>query len=286
MASRPEEERLAAPPEEDELEQLEREIGLPSDDASTVDIPFRTQYNQTRQELAAALANRFVHSRTYIFLYLGMAALSLTTVVLSLLEGCPGIAFYVLEILINAGMIIEVAIRLVAFGRKFWKSPFNYLDIFVTLFCVTTLLFLAISGCSSTSQREELLDTLLLVARNVLQFTRLANVLRKSGRSIFARPTPIDLSQARRAGYALDIDLYDEDAQLAEEEPEAARPLFPGYGAGGGRGRAQTAGVVFDAGHEASTPSSVPPPAPRLGQPDRTKVFGTDDAEEQWAHLS
>ncbi|KZO92734.1 hypothetical protein CALVIDRAFT_540618 [Calocera viscosa TUFC12733] len=214
-----------------------------------------------------------------------MAALSLTTVVLSLLEGCPGVAFYVLEILINAGMIIEVAIRLVAFGRKFWKSPFNYLDIFVTLFCVTTLLFLAISGCSSTSQREELLDTLLLVLRNVLQFTRLANVLRKSGRSIFARPTPIDLSQARRAGYALDIDLYDEDAQLAEEEPEAAAPLVQGYGGAGARAQragAQGAGVVFDAGASLG-------PAAGAGQgkkPDRSKVFGTDDPEEQWAHLS
>lgn len=46
-----------------------------------------------------------------------MAALSVTTVILSLRDGCPGLAFYILEVVINASMILEVAIRFVAFGR-------------------------------------------------------------------------------------------------------------------------------------------------------------------------
>lgn len=46
-----------------------------------------------------------------------MAALSVTTIVLSLTDGCPGLAFYILEIIINTSMILEVAIRFVAFGR-------------------------------------------------------------------------------------------------------------------------------------------------------------------------
>jgi hypothetical protein len=46
-----------------------------------------------------------------------MAALSITTVVLSLAEGCPPLPFYVLEIIINGSMILEVTVRLVAFGR-------------------------------------------------------------------------------------------------------------------------------------------------------------------------
>lgn len=79
--------------------------------------PTRSIYALTREEIARGLANRFVHSRTYIFLYLGMAALSVTTVVLSLTDGCPGLAFYILEIIINASMIIEVGIRFVALGR-------------------------------------------------------------------------------------------------------------------------------------------------------------------------
>ncbi|KAG5644615.1 hypothetical protein DXG03_008093 [Asterophora parasitica] len=46
-----------------------------------------------------------------------MAALSATTVILSLRDGCPGLAFFILEVIINASMIIEVAIRFIAFGK-------------------------------------------------------------------------------------------------------------------------------------------------------------------------
>ena len=79
--------------------------------------PTRSHYALSRQEIARGVANRFVHSRTYIFLYLGMAALSITTVILSLQDGCPGLAFYILEFIINVTMIAEVSVRLVAFGR-------------------------------------------------------------------------------------------------------------------------------------------------------------------------
>lgn len=46
-----------------------------------------------------------------------MAALSVTTVALSLSDGCPGLAFYILEIIVNTSMILEVGVRFVAFGR-------------------------------------------------------------------------------------------------------------------------------------------------------------------------
>ena len=71
----------------------------------------------TRDEIRKGIANRAIHSRTYIILYLVMVALSVTTVVLSIREGCPGIPFYILEVIINSAMIAEVAIRFLAFGR-------------------------------------------------------------------------------------------------------------------------------------------------------------------------
>ena len=71
----------------------------------------------TRDEITKGIANRFVHSRSYIVLYLVMAALSVTTVVLSLVSGCPTLPFYILELIINGAMILEVAIRFIAFGR-------------------------------------------------------------------------------------------------------------------------------------------------------------------------
>ncbi|KXN88749.1 hypothetical protein AN958_06616 [Leucoagaricus sp. SymC.cos] len=181
--------------------------------------PTRSIYALTREEIARGLANRFVHSRTYIFLYLGMAALSVTTVVLSLTDGCPGLAFYILEIIINAAMIIEVGIRFVALGRQFWKSPFNIMDVILTAFCALTLLVLAFADCGTGSKEEEVFDTLLLVARNVLQFGRLAAVMRQSGQSIFSRPKPIDINAARRAGFGMELDIE------SDEEEGLSRPL-------------------------------------------------------------
>lgn len=126
-----------------------------------------------------------------------MAALSVTTVILSLTEGCPGLAFYILEIIINTSMILEVGVRFIAFGKvrdvsiektwteirpqQFWKSPFNVVDLMLTMLCALTLLVLAFAKCGTGSKEEEILDTLLLVARNVLQFGRLAAVMRQYG---------------------------------------------------------------------------------------------------------
>ncbi|GAA5886575.1 hypothetical protein JCM5296_005334 [Sporobolomyces johnsonii] len=186
------------------------ERGVPFGDASPQ--PSRSPHFVSRQEAFKGIANRFVFSQFYVFLYLGMAALSLTTVFLSATSECPTFTFYVLEIIINTTMITEVSIRLVAFGKQFWHSYYNTLDLVITFFCVITLVVIFFSGCSAKG--EEVFDTFLLVVRNLFQFGRLALVLRKSGKNVFTRPAPIDLSAAR--AYSLDLDLDDEEALLTE----------------------------------------------------------------------
>lgn len=47
------------------------------------------------------------------------------------------------------------------------------------MLCVVTVLVIVFAGCGATSKEEEVFDTLLLVARNVLQFIRLAAVMRQ-----------------------------------------------------------------------------------------------------------
>ncbi|KAI0308176.1 hypothetical protein B0F90DRAFT_1680747 [Multifurca ochricompacta] len=227
--------------------------------------PARSIHAMTRDEIRKGIANRVIHSRTYILLYLLMAGLSITTVVLSLREGCPGLAFYILEVIINSAMIAEVAIRFLAFGRQFWKYPFNVFDLVVTVFCVLTLLVILFAGCGATSREEEIFDTLLLVTRNVLQFGRLANIVRQSGQSIFAHPKPIDLSAARRAGVSLDMDLDFSD----DEESDGLRtPLYRNP-------------VLFDSqAGQRSTQRGPTSDMPRAAQAARER-----DEEDIWAEL-
>jgi len=193
-----------------------------------------------------------------------MAALSVTTVILSLTEGCPGLAFYILEIIINTSMILEVSVRFVAFGKQFWKSPFNVVDLILTVFCALTLLILAFAKCGTGSKEEEILDTLLLIARNVLQFGRLAAVMRQSGQSIFSRPKPIDISTARQVGF-MDTDVDSDE----ENDEELNRPLVPNP-------------VLFDADSDQrpyrSQESFTDMPRAAQGLRDR-------DAEDVWAEL-
>lgn len=63
------------------------------------------------------IANRFLFSQFYVWFYLGLAAASLAAVFLSLLSDCPSTAFYAIEVIVNACIVVEVSIRYVAFGR-------------------------------------------------------------------------------------------------------------------------------------------------------------------------
>lgn len=161
--------------------------------------------------------------------------------------------------------------------QQFWKSPFNTVDLILTIFCALTLLVLAFAKCGSGSKQEEILDTLLLVARNVLQFGRLAAVMRqyvqvtalrsgtpdplcRSGQSIFSRPKPIDINAARRAGF---VDLeYDSDEDV---DAELNRPLVPNS-------------VLFDAQNERGQRAFTA--MPRAAQAVRER-----DEEDVWAEL-
>ena len=213
-------------------------------------IPSRSHYFLSRDEILKGVANRFVHSSAYLWFYAGMALASLLTVVISLTSDCPGTLFYGLELAINLLLIAEVGIRLVAFGKQFWKSTYNIVDLGLVLLCAITLLVIffhhecspfrrsplppsypgddgsdvPISGGRS-GKGEELLDSILLIGRNVVQALRLVSIVRRSGSNVTSRPTRIEIGNRP---YSLDLDLEDEGAMARDRIRigEERAPLF------------------------------------------------------------
>ena len=171
--------------------------------------------------------------------------------------------------------------KLIFLCQQFWKSPFNVMDLILTAFCAITLLVLAFAKCGAGSKEEEIFDTLLLIARNVLQFGRLAAVMRqfvlhrilpestfstpfRSGQSIFSRPKPIDINTAHRAGFGLDLDMDSDDDELN-------RPLVRNP-------------VLFDAGQD-PRPEDDQRREPLTEMPRAAQAVRDRDVEDVWAEL-
>lgn len=102
------------------------------------------------------------------------------------------------------------------------------------MLCIITLVVLFFGhGCSPYNQRsgrrEELLDSILLIVRNMVQCTRLLSVIRRTGYNARSRVAEINLNDAH--GYNLDMDLDQEDALTRQRMLDGSdRPdIDPGW---------------------------------------------------------
>ncbi|WVR03252.1 hypothetical protein IAU60_000243 [Kwoniella sp. DSM 27419] len=185
-------------------------------------VPSRSPYHLPASEQLRGVANRIIFSRYYVLFYGAMMGLSFATLVISLIathgNKCPPAVWHILEVIINVLMVVEVGTRWIAYGKKYPMTPLNVVDIILVLFCSVTLILVFRNPCGSGTRSEELLDTILLIIRNTVQFLRLGSILRRSGHSLLNPPKPIDLSQAGAASLALDLDLdMDGDEEVAAE---------------------------------------------------------------------
>ncbi|KAG0299165.1 hypothetical protein BGZ98_010294 [Dissophora globulifera] len=183
----------------------------------------RSHHSLTRREIFQNLANRILYSKFYMVLYVVMAFLSIWSIFLSFHQGCSSSSlFIILESIINGTMIAEVAVRLTALGKSYWRSTSNILDIVLVMFCFITLI-LVLQGCGSGHEAEEVLDTLLLILRNAVQCWRLYTMIKKNSLIANPRVAAIDFSSVQQRG-SYDIERLsaegyaDDDTMLDESD--------------------------------------------------------------------
>ncbi|KAF9085506.1 hypothetical protein BGX23_009588 [Mortierella sp. AD031] len=120
-------------------------------------------------------------------------------------------------------MIAEVALRLTALGKNYWRSTSNILDIILVMFCFITLI-LVLQGCGSGHEAEKVLDTILLILRNAVQCWRLYTMIKKNSLIVNPRVGAIDFTNVRPG--SLDIEGFgvegyaDDDMFMAEESDD------------------------------------------------------------------
>ncbi|KAF8926613.1 hypothetical protein BGZ58_011049 [Dissophora ornata] len=184
----------------------------------------RSHHSLSRREIFQNLANRILYSKFYMILYFVMAFLSCCSIFLSFSQGCSSSSlFIILESIINGTMIAEVALRLTALGKNYWRSTSNILDTILVIFCFITLI-LVLQGCGSGHETEEVLDTILLILRNAVQCWRLYSMIKKNSLIANPRVAAIDFNNVRPGSF--DIESFnaegyaDDDTFLPEESDD------------------------------------------------------------------
>jgi len=202
-----------------------RETLLPSSEQS---LPIHTQHGLSRSEIVQGIASRFIYSRFYTILYLGLAVLCFISIILSLFEKCPSTLFVILEVIINIAMIVEVSIRMVAVGRSYFFSCWNLFDLLLVFLCFSTLVFIVSGECSEGGREEAILDTFLLIIRYLIQFSRLGMMLKKNNHTFNTRTQRIDFADVRDT-HSTDLRGTSIDFAAFEPDTEGAQPT---HGAG------------------------------------------------------
>ncbi|GBG23970.1 Hypothetical Protein FCC1311_001892 [Hondaea fermentalgiana] len=164
------------------------------------------------------VANRVYFSKAYSVLYVVMIVLNLIMLIWLAVKGTEqeSAAFVLFEGLITLILGIEVVGRMLTQGRKYWKRWSNWFELIVLVLCIGTVLMAHTTNHVSTSEEmDELLSTVLLVARYVLQGLRLLALLRHRKRLQELKPShSADMSyDAQRTSSLgiIDFDLVDED---------------------------------------------------------------------------
>lgn len=100
-----------------------------------------------------------------------------------------------IEAVLNISLLMEVVVRYISSPKMFLQSTANKVDLVVTVLCVFLLGMLIFDYLSSKNAMEAtILDSFLMIIRNVMQLFRIAAMLKKNRGRLRERVSSIDFS--------------------------------------------------------------------------------------------
>merc|ERR1711865_661775 len=131
-------------------------------------------------EAASIFATRILASKTYYMACIVMILVNTFLVIWMAAGNTESVWWFVLlEVLVTAVIVGEVAFRMISEGSGYWRSGWNVFDFIVMLLCVAAFMVYLVDDASGTDDAaDETATSVVLVGRYVAQSLRLFVLLR------------------------------------------------------------------------------------------------------------
>lgn len=156
------------------------------------------------------LANKIIISRVYFWVYIGVIALSLVSLIWALVDPRPENAvFWIVEFLVVFALVFEVGITMLAQGYlRYFSNWSNRIDFGITVVCLLSVILHVVDTFTRSekkSKKFEELELTILIIRNLIQVVRLTILVKNQAKS--SQPiTQIDFRNIRSGAFEEDFD--------------------------------------------------------------------------------
>jgi len=154
-------------------------------------------------------ARIFIYSKFYtafciFIIVINLALLIWELIAISTSGGFPSSpGFVFLEVVVNLSLLIEIILRVLAMGKKYWNYWGNYFDCFVLLLSLVAM-SLYFAGDSVFKEIEEGFALALLICRYIIAILRVGVIVKNQSNTLSAGIARVEIPQ--------------DEEQLAKEE--------------------------------------------------------------------
>jgi len=173
------------------------EVGSVGSEDKTIVLDVDAGWVQQSDNCLGDVVNRFLFSKAYSFFYIVMIVLNLVLIIWILSNRSvlkePSKTqrlFVAIECWLNLSLLAEVALKIVAQKKKYFRSNSNLFDFSVVLMAWTALIFFFLPNAGA----ETMTSNILLVIRYFVQFLRLIIMIKNQQYVIRSARSRVDFT--------------------------------------------------------------------------------------------